>query len=175
MLHFFVRNKAVNFVKCSVTLQTARHASYRVVSFEVPKPMNLTTPRRLSLESIFTPELGEMQKIFQRHGYELRIAGGAVRDLLSDKVPTDLDFATTATPVQMKDMFETENIRMINKRGEQHGTITCRINDKVALYSFFSNTTEMRLDVIMLLWFCNCDRKCMRSTEVITDTTDRNY
>ena len=34
-----------------------------------------------------------------------RIAGGAVRDLLMDKSPSDVDFATTATPDQMKDMF----------------------------------------------------------------------
>lgn len=30
----------------------------------------------------------------------------------------------------MKEMFETENIRMINNKGEKHGTITPRINDK---------------------------------------------
>ena len=40
-----------------------------------------------------------------RHGHELRIAGGAVRDLLGGKVPHDIDFATTATPDQMKEIF----------------------------------------------------------------------
>jgi tRNA nucleotidyltransferase/poly(A) polymerase len=44
--------------------------------------------------------------------------------------PHDLDFATTATPDQMKQMFEKEEIRMINAKGEKHGTITARINDK---------------------------------------------
>lgn len=44
--------------------------------------------------------------------------------------PHDLDFATTATPDQMKKMFEKEEIRMINAKGEKHGTITARINDK---------------------------------------------
>lgn len=44
--------------------------------------------------------------------------------------PHDLDFATTATPDQMKLMFEKEEIRMINMKGEKHGTITARINDK---------------------------------------------
>jgi len=98
--------------------------------------MKPETPRRLSLESFFTPELRDLEKVFRRHGCELRIAGGAVRDLLSEKLTSDLDFATTATPDQMKNMFEAENIRMINKRGEQHGTVTCRINDKVALDRF---------------------------------------
>ena len=52
------------------------------------------------------------------------------RDLLLNKKPEDIDFATTATPAQMKEMFEKENIRMINMNGEKHGTITPRINDK---------------------------------------------
>ena len=81
-------------------------------------------------ESILTPELKTLSQLFIKHGYELRIAGGAVRDLLMDKTPTDIDFATTATPDQMKEMFEKEEVRMINNKGEEHGTITARINDK---------------------------------------------
>lgn len=93
---------------------------------------------------LFTPELKQLSSLFEKYGYELRIAGGAVRDLLLNKVPHDVDFATTATPAQMKEMFEKEQIRMINNRGEKHGTITARINDKVILgkqkkkTSFFS-------------------------------------
>eukprot|EP00090_Calanus_glacialis_P011086 TRINITY_DN19564_c0_g1_i1.p1 TRINITY_DN19564_c0_g1~~TRINITY_DN19564_c0_g1_i1.p1 ORF type:complete len:427 (-),score=146.80 TRINITY_DN19564_c0_g1_i1:75-1355(-) len=80
--------------------------------------------------NVLTPELDTLSSLFTKHGYELRIAGGAVRDLLMDKAPADIDFATTATPDQMKDMFEKEEIRMINNQGEKHGTITARINDK---------------------------------------------
>jgi len=137
VLYSFLRNAAGNFVKSSIIQHNARHTSNRVVSFQHPKTMKPETPRRLSLDSIFTPELGELEKLFRRHGYELRIAGGAVRDMLTEKVPSDLDFATTATPDQMKRMFEMENIRMINKRGEGHGTVTCRINDKVDVKKCF--------------------------------------
>jgi tRNA nucleotidyltransferase/poly(A) polymerase len=42
------------------------------------------------------------------------------RDLLSGKSPADLDFATTATPDQMKEMFTQENIRMINALGDNY-------------------------------------------------------
>eukprot|EP00092_Neocalanus_flemingeri_P006025 GFUD01006493.1.p1 GENE.GFUD01006493.1~~GFUD01006493.1.p1 ORF type:complete len:429 (+),score=144.58 GFUD01006493.1:232-1518(+) len=80
--------------------------------------------------NVLSPELITLKSLFIKHGYELRIAGGAVRDLLMDKAPADVDFATTATPDQMKDMFEKEEIRMINNQGEKHGTITARINDK---------------------------------------------
>lgn len=81
--------------------------------------------------ALFTDELQELVKLFRKYDHELRIAGGPVRDLLMGKIPHDIDFATTATPDEMKDMFTKENIRMINKQGEKHGTITCRINDKV--------------------------------------------
>lgn len=59
------------------------------------------------------------------------------------KIPEDLDFATTATPDQMKAMFEAEGIRMINMKGEQHGTITARINDKENF-----EVTTLRIDVV---------------------------
>ena len=90
--------------------------------------MKLDTPE---FKSLFTPELETLIKLFTKYGYELRIAGGAVRDMLMGKMPNDVDFATTATPDEMKEMFQKEEIRMLNMRGEKHGTITCRINDKV--------------------------------------------
>ena len=82
-------------------------------------------------KALFTPELLQLASLFEKNNYELRIAGGAVRDLLMGKKCHDLDFATTATPDQMKEMFELAGVRMINSNGESHGTITARINDKV--------------------------------------------
>jgi tRNA nucleotidyltransferase (CCA-adding enzyme) len=54
---------------------------------------------------LLTPELQTLVKVFKTYNFELRIAGGAVRDLVVDKVPQDVDFATTATPTQMKEML----------------------------------------------------------------------
>ncbi|CAL7950164.1 unnamed protein product [Xylocopa violacea] len=80
--------------------------------------------------SVFTPELTSLLQLFKKYNYELKLAGGAVRDILMDIQPKDLDFATDATPDEMKNMFEKEDVRMINNKGEKHGTITARINDK---------------------------------------------
>lgn len=104
-----------------------------------PVIMRLDTPE---FYSIFTPELRILSGIFKKYNYEIRIAGGAVRDLLSGLAPKDLDFATTATPDEMKSMFTTEAIRMVNDRGEKHGTITARINDKENF-----EVTTLRIDV----------------------------
>ncbi|XP_033102896.1 CCA tRNA nucleotidyltransferase 1, mitochondrial-like [Anneissia japonica] len=101
--------------------------------------MKLDSPE---FHGIFTPGLQTLQEIFKKYNYEIRIAGGAVRDLLKRKVPNDIDFATTATPSEMQKMFSTENIRMINTKGEKHGTITARIKDQ----NF--EVTTLRIDKI---------------------------
>lgn len=74
-----------------------------------------------------------LSETFKKNQYDLRIAGGAVRDLLSGKQPEDVDFATTATPDEMKRMFQAAGIRMINNKGEKHGTITARVS--LSIYS----------------------------------------
>ncbi|XP_056130718.1 CCA tRNA nucleotidyltransferase 1, mitochondrial [Lampris incognitus] len=92
-------------------------------------------------QTLLTDGLNELAELFEKHQYELRIAGGAVRDLLSGKRPEDVDFATTATPNEMKRMFQTAGIRMINNKGEKHGTITARLHNE----NF--EVTTLRVDV----------------------------
>jgi len=104
-----------------------------------PVVMKIDTPE---FKALFSPELKTLASLFKEYGYELRIAGGAVRDLLMKIQPKDLDFATTATPDQMKEMFTTERIRMINTKGEKHGTVTARINDKENF-----EVTTLRIDL----------------------------
>ncbi|VEN59329.1 unnamed protein product [Callosobruchus maculatus] len=107
---------------------------------ENPMIMKMDT---IEFRSIFSHELQALITLFKEYGFEIRIAGGAVRDLLMGIKPKDLDFATTATPTQMKDMFTAENVRMINMNGEKHGTITPRINDKENF-----EITTLRIDVL---------------------------
>ncbi|XP_041671699.1 CCA tRNA nucleotidyltransferase 1, mitochondrial [Cheilinus undulatus] len=92
-------------------------------------------------QSLFNDGLNGLAEVFEKHQYELRIAGGAVRDLLSGKRPEDVDFATTATPEEMKQMFQRAGIRMINNKGEKHGTITARLHNE----NF--EVTTLRVDV----------------------------
>ncbi|XP_003737823.1 CCA tRNA nucleotidyltransferase 1, mitochondrial [Galendromus occidentalis] len=92
---------------------------------------------------ILSPEMKVVEELFKKNGYQLRIAGGAVRDLLMGITPHDIDFASTATPTQMKELFESEGIRMINASGERHGTITARVNDKENF-----EITTLRVDTV---------------------------
>ncbi|MEE6527675.1 hypothetical protein FKM82_029229, partial [Ascaphus truei] len=81
-------------------------------------------------KSLFTEGLKTVTGLFAKERYELRIAGGAVRDLLIGNKPQDVDFATTATPEQMKEMFLRAGVRLINNKGEKHGTVTARVREE---------------------------------------------
>ncbi|KAG8516844.1 CCA tRNA nucleotidyltransferase 1, mitochondrial, partial [Galemys pyrenaicus] len=100
--------------------------------------MKLQTPE---FQSLFTEGLQSLAELFVKENHELRIAGGAVRDLLNGVKPQDVDFATTATPEQMKALFQAAGVRMINNKGEKHGTITARLHEE----NF--EITTLRIDV----------------------------
>ncbi|XP_065052708.1 CCA tRNA nucleotidyltransferase 1, mitochondrial-like [Rhopilema esculentum] len=86
----------------------------------------------LSAHKIFrellTEELLTLVKAFLSKKHEVRIVGGAVRDiLLSRHLPKDIDLATTATPDEMIKVFMENEIRYI-ETGLQHGTLTAHMN-----------------------------------------------
>lgn len=62
-------------------------------------------------------------------GFDVRVVGGAVRDVLQDKRPTDIDMATSATPTEIVDICTNEGIKHI-LTGVQHGTVTLMVDDK---------------------------------------------
>ena len=97
------------------------------------------------MDQVITPELLKLVKLFERYNHEIRIAGGAVRDLLAgkEKKPDDVDLATTATPVEMIDMFSKESIRTFNEQGIKHGTVSARIDDNVNF-----EITTLRIDKV---------------------------
>lgn len=91
-------------------------------------------------KSILTPEIMMLSSVFTNEGYELRIVGGAVRDLLCGMTPKDIDLSTNATPNEMIDLFNKNQIRYI-ETGLQHGTLTAHL-DKTDF-----EITTLRVDV----------------------------
>lgn len=79
-----------------------------------------------------------LQKAFGEH--ELRVAGGAVRDMIMGIQPKDWDLCTTATPDEMFEIAKRNNLRVI-PTGVKHGTIT--FNLKGQMYEI----TTLRIDV----------------------------
>lgn len=81
----------------------------------------------LNVKSIITPAIRKLDKVFKKNKHEVRIVGGAVRDIALGKEPKDIDFATDATPDEMIAMLDKEGIRHI-PTGIEHGTITAVID-----------------------------------------------
>jgi len=80
------------------------------------------------LKKIMTSSLLKLEALFDNNKFDLRIIGGAVRDLMSGKQPKDIDLASDATPDEMISMFDEAGIRFI-PTGVEHGTITVLLDD----------------------------------------------
>jgi tRNA nucleotidyltransferase (CCA-adding enzyme) len=77
----------------------------------------------LDVKSVVTSSIKKLDKVFKSNNYELRIVGGAVRDIALGKIPKDIDLATDATPDEMIAILDKANIKHI-PTGIDHGTIT---------------------------------------------------
>lgn len=78
------------------------------------------------MKKIKIPEiLQKMNAIFEQNGYDAYLVGGAVRDVLMKKKPSDWDVTTNATPEQVKKIF-----KKVIPTGIQHGTVTVHFMGK---------------------------------------------
>lgn len=64
----------------------------------------------------------EILKILHENGYEAYVVGGCVRDSILGRKPEDWDITTSASPLQVKELFE----KTIDT-GIEHGTVTVMI------------------------------------------------
>ena len=81
----------------------------------------------MNLGGVINKDLKELDNVFYKNGFELRIVGGAVRDLALGKAPKDIDLATDANPNEMERIFDKAGIRH-KPTGIEHGTITAIMN-----------------------------------------------
>ena len=91
-------------------------------------------------DKIRTDELERLNSVFKNAGFEIRLVGGAVRDLLLFQSPKDIDLCTDATPDEMIELAKTNGIQLI-PTGLQHGTVTFVINKE------HFEVTTLRADV----------------------------
>lgn len=81
----------------------------------------------VEFKNLMTPELLKLGKVFNQNNYDIRLVGGAVRDLMLGKSPKDIDLASDATPQKMQDILSNAGIKTV-PTGIEHGTITAVIN-----------------------------------------------
>lgn len=83
--------------------------------------------KKQMLDKLVDKNLLRLNNLYVKSGYELRIVGGAVRDILTNKEPKDIDLASDATPTESMDLLKSNDIKVI-ETGLDHGTITAHID-----------------------------------------------
>jgi tRNA nucleotidyltransferase/poly(A) polymerase len=71
----------------------------------------LVYEERLNAKPIISSAIIKLDKVFKNNKHEMRIVGGAVRDIALGKSPKDIDFATDATPDEMMAILDKAGIR----------------------------------------------------------------
>ena len=87
------------------------------------------------------PEFRSLSQKFREEGQEVRIVGGAVRDIILNIQPKDIDLCTTANPAEMVEILDRRDISH-RETGIQHGTLTVHMNG----YNF--EMTSLREDIL---------------------------
>lgn len=77
----------------------------------------------MELNNILTEQLVVLRSQFVARGFDLRLVGGCVRDLLAGVKPNDIDLCTDADPDEQVAMYHELGVRYI-ETGLQHGTVT---------------------------------------------------
>jgi tRNA nucleotidyltransferase/poly(A) polymerase len=85
------------------------------------------------------PLLREIAAVFQNHGRDLYLVGGAVRDLFRGKKPQDWDLATSAPPEEVTAMF-----RRVIPTGIKHGTVTVHYKGRAVEVTTFRTESDYR-------------------------------
>jgi tRNA nucleotidyltransferase (CCA-adding enzyme) len=86
------------------------------------------------------PGAEKLNDAFSAAGFELRLVGGAVRDILLGETPKDFDFATDATPDEMRTVANKADFGCV-ATGEAHGTMTIVVDGEPF------EVTTLRIDV----------------------------
>jgi len=79
------------------------------------------------VSDLISPPIQQILQIIEDHGFQVRIVGGAIRDILMGLQPRDIDLATNALPDQLIFMFVTSGLD-IDAFGIRHGTVDAIID-----------------------------------------------
>jgi tRNA nucleotidyltransferase (CCA-adding enzyme) len=87
----------------------------------------MTNKHKEILDHCVNDDLLKLRSLFQAASFDIRIVGGAVRDILCDQTPKDIDLCTSAYPDEAIAIYEANGYRF-EPTGIDHGTISVIIN-----------------------------------------------
>lgn len=80
------------------------------------------------LKQLVNADLLKLRSLFQARGFDIRLVGGCVRDMLAGVVPKDIDLCTDATPEEQQAIYSDAGLTHIGT-GVDHGTYTVVMSD----------------------------------------------
>lgn len=94
-------------------------------------------------------------------GYEAYLVGGAVRDLLLNKIPTDFDITTNAQPQQILEICKKNNWHTIDNLGRNFGCIMIVIDNYPTEVTTFRGESYTKEDAHRpsTTWYCKTLRE----------------
>lgn len=101
------------------------HYHIKEPTFSCGEPTQEKTKRAVE-EVLKNPHVVKIFTLFDASGYEIRIVGGTIRDILLGIPPKDVDFSTTATPQQTIALLKGAGIKVV-ETGLQHGTVSAML------------------------------------------------
>jgi tRNA nucleotidyltransferase (CCA-adding enzyme) len=97
----------------------------------------------VDVNSVLNSDLWRLRDSFRAEGFDLRLVGGSVRDLLLGLRPKDVDLHTDATPDECMKIYEAAGVRF-EPTGLQHGTLSVIFED--VAYEITSLRTDVETD-----------------------------
>lgn len=86
-----------------------------------------------AIDNLFvSSNLIKLFEMYEKYGFEIRIIGGAVRDLLLKGQARDIDLATDATPTESLYLLneEEDDLEVVGSWGIRHGTVVAAFTDE---------------------------------------------
>ena len=87
----------------------------------------------------FSESVQFILKRLEKRGFSAYVVGGAVRDIIMGKTPSDYDIASSASPFEIKSIFS--DFKVI-ETGIRHGTVTVIINNEAVEITSFRSDGE---------------------------------
>ena len=104
-------------------------------------PIDKYIRKKINVSSILNNDVRRLYTQFSESGFHLLIAGGAVRDLILNQKPNDIDFVTNATPDEVLQKLGSNKEYSIIDHAKKYGCITFVTGSKKY------EVTSLRVDI----------------------------
>lgn len=93
------------------------------------------------MAALFPSYVITVLELFQKHGFEAYVVGGAVRDLLCGKHTHDYDIVTSARPEETRRLCKGAGLSVVENRGENFGVLVLLVEGRAVEVAAYRKET----------------------------------